>query len=107
MSEYHDHVQLPQPEGQVAPTSVSQSGVPKPASLATVAYSSATPILVGPTELTGQPTITTLAEFTTETTNIWSAVLLAQAKIAPTDSSTPIILGPVVFNGAPFNVGVS
>lgn len=82
-------------------------GVPNSASLATVVASSATPILVGPTELTGQPTITTLAEFTTETTNIWAAVLVAQAKIAPTHNSTPIILGPAVFSGAPFNVGVS
>ena len=105
MSEYHDHVQLPQPEGQVAPTSVSQSGVPKPASLPTVVYSSATPILTGPTMgVLGSATITTLAEFTTETANIWPAVLLAQAKIAPTTTYSPIVLDPAVFDGAPFGV---
>lgn len=89
-------------------TQVSHTpGVPPSASLAPVVYSSATPILVGPTALTGQPTITTLAAFTTETTNIWSKVLTAQAKIAPSHSSTPIIYGPAIFSGAPFNVGAS
>jgi hypothetical protein len=52
----------------------------------------------------GSAAITTLAEFTTETVNIWPAVLLAQAKIAPSHSSTPIVLDPAVFDGAPFGV---
>jgi hypothetical protein len=89
-------------------TQVNHSpGVPNSASLATVVASSATPILVGPSTLTGQPTITTLAEFTTETTNIWSDVLIAQATTVAYHSSTPIILGPAIFSGAPWNVGVS
>lgn len=52
----------------------------------------------------GSSSITTLAEFTTETANIWPAVLIAQAKIAPSASYTPIVLDPAVFNGAPFGV---
>ena len=76
-----------------------------PSNLASVVYSSATPILTGPTMgANGSASITTLAEFTTETANIWPAVLIAQAKIAPTTSSTPIVLGPAVFDGAPFGV---
>lgn len=101
MSEYHDHVQLP-PEGQVNPPTKTP-GVP--GSLPTVVYSSATPILTGPTMgVLGSATITTLAEFTTETANIWPAVLLAQAKIAPTTTYSPIVLDPAVFDGAPFGV---
>jgi hypothetical protein len=80
----------------------STPGVPNPALLATVALSSATPILVGPSALTGTGSITSLAEFTTETTNIWAQALAASAKIAPAHSSTPIVLGPAVFSGAKF-----
>ena len=82
----------------------SSPGVPNSAALASVVYSSATPILTGPTQLLGSAAITTLAEFTTETANIWPAVLLAQAKIAPTTTSSPIVLDPAVFDGAPFGV---
>ena len=52
----------------------------------------------------GSASITTLASVTTETANIWPAVLVAQAKIAPVLSYTPIILDPAVFKGAPFGV---
>ena len=86
-------------------TQVNNSpGVPNSAALASVVYSSATPILTGPTQLLGSASITTLAEFTTETANIWPAVLLAQAKVAPSASHTPIVLDPAVFDGAPFGV---
>ena len=87
-------------------TQVNHSpGVPNSASLATVVYSSATPILTGPTMgQEGSAAITTLASITTQTANIWPAVLIAQATTSAYHSSTPIVLDPAVFDGAPFGV---
>lgn len=87
-------------------TQVNHSpGVPNSASLATVVYSSATPILTGPTMgAEGSAAITSLASITTQTANIWPAVLVAQAKVAPTTTHSPIVLDPAVFDGAPFGV---
>jgi len=56
---------------------VSSPGVP--ATTNTVVASSATPIMAGKVALTTE-------------TNVWSSVLTERAVIAPTSSSTPIVL---------------
>ena len=85
----------------------SSPGVPR--TLATVVASSATPVLAGPpidqntTNILGTGVVSTgnVLSWTSSTgaTNVFPALATASALTVPFTSSTPIIYGPVLFNG--------